>query len=444
MQEIIEKARQIRDVIRYIKFFKNAVAVIHLDDEIIDSPVLRNHLHDISLIHEAGLQVIIVPGARKRINEVLTQAGLSWKMQDGSRIVQSDAMPLIKMAAFDVSNTIMNNLAGENLTAVIGNWVKARSKGVINGVDYGSSGEIDKLQIDVIQQTLNDGFVPIFPCIGWSAVGKPYNISSRSLAQQIAVHLQADKLFYVLPDTEISSEEFNIPHNINVSPEGNIPAMNLEEVNDFIKNNPLSEKDSDRKNKIISLFTLAEDACKNGVSRIHILNSKIDGIIPCEIFSGIGSGTMIYKDDYGNFRQMTSEDIPGVLSLMQPYVKKGILLERTAQELSDQLKDFVVYKVDGGIHACAALHLYDDGQAEIAAVAVDEAYSNIGIGPKLINNLINRAKDLKLKSVFVMTTKTGDWFERIGFTEDTIDSIPEKRRKIWTPERNSKVLRISL
>src|SRR5574344_1232780 len=236
---IHEKAERIRDVIRYIRRFKNATVIIYLDDELIDSPLFSNHIRDICLIHEAGLQVIIVPGARKRINEVLTAANIQWKYEGNDRITNTEAMPLIKMAAFDVSNQVMTALAAEKKTAVIGNWVGARGKGVINGIDYGTSGEIDKLQDESIRTILDNGFIPIFPCIGWSAAGKPYNISSIQLAEQIAVHLQADKLFFMLPSAEISSNNFSIPNSIGLSPEGTVPAMNLDELDLFLKKNEL-------------------------------------------------------------------------------------------------------------------------------------------------------------------------------------------------------------
>lgn len=442
MQDITEKARQIRDVIRYIKFFKNAVAVIYIDDEIIDSPLLPNHIHDISLIHDSGLKVIIIPGARKRINEILTNANIAWSIKDGERITSAEAMPMIKMAAFDVSNSIMTSLAGENISSVIGNWVKARGKGILHGVDFGTAGEIDSVQIDTIKTILDNGHIPIFPCIGWSAVGKPYNISSITLAEQLAIHLQADKLFYILPKTKISEKDFTVSPSLNLTAEGNIPAMNIDEVTEFVNSN--ADKKSEKQQNMVQLFRVAKHACESGVSRIHILNGNLDGIIPSEIFSAIGSGTMIYKDDYGGFRAMSAEDIPSVLSLMSPYIEKGILLPRTSAKLLETLADYIIYEVDGGIHACAALHVYEDGQAEIAAVSVDKPYSNMGIGPKIISFLISKARANKIKSVFVLTTQTADWFEKLGFAPDTIASLPEKRRAIWTPDRNSKVLRKKL
>ena len=442
MREITEKANQIRDVINYIKVFKNALAVIHIDDEIIDSPLLPNHIHDISLIHEAGIKVIIVPGARRQINNALKEQKISWQIKNGFRITDTHAMPAIKTAAFDVANNIMNILSGEHLTAVIGNWVKARGKGIIDGTDFGSAGEIDKIKIDAIKQTLENGFVPIFPCIGWNDLGKPYNISSTELATQIAIHLKAEKLFFIFPDAQISKDEFSLPDGIAVSQEGNIPAMNIETLSKILELNSASEKNS-RKEKLLSIFTLAKDACENGVSRIHILDGNSEGILPCEIFSAIGSGTMIFNNGYGDLRPMRDDDIPSVLSLMNPFIKSGILLPRNLQTLKSQLYNYIVYNVDGGIHACAALKKYDDGQMEIYSVAVDEAYSNMGVGPKMINFLLEKAKSGGAKTVFILTTQTADWFEKLGFAADKIDSLPPERRKIWSEKRGSKVFRIS-
>ncbi len=441
MQEISrnQKAQNIRSVIRYINKFKNAVLVIYLDDEVINSPLFSSHIRDIAIIHQAGIKVILVPGSKKRIDQVLTDFNLSWNYKNNIRITSENAMPLIKMAAFDISNIIMTSLAEHHISATIGNWVKARAIGVIDGTDFSTAGEIEKLNTNAINSILDDGFIPIFPCIGWSSVGKPYNISSVSLAEQIAVSLNADKLFFVMMNAEINSKNFNIPQNIGLSDESEIPAMNLEELNTFLEQNSNSEN-----KKILSILKIASNACKNGVSRAHIINGSLDGAMPCEIFSDLGSGTMIYSSNYGKIRFMNQQDIPAVLSVMQPFIEKEILLPRNYENLLKNLSDYIVYEIDGGIRACGALHDYGDGQAEILGIAVDSSFSNLGIGPKIINFLIQQAKSKNIKTIFILTTKTSDWFESLGFTSDTIDSIPLKRKKLWNPERNSKVFRLSL
>ena len=437
---IIEKAERIRDVIRYIKRFKNASIVIHIDNEIIDSPLFVSHIRDIAMIHQAGLKVIIVPGARIKIDNILSQNKISWTYKNGIRITTPETISLIKNAAFDAANIVMTSLAGENLTAVIGNWVRARGKGVLSGIDYGTAGEIDKLNDEAINTVLESGFIPIFPCIGWSLNGKPYNISSAQLAAQIATHIQADKLFFLLPNAEISKEAFKIPSELGLSSDGNVPAMNIEELDSFMALNSETENSK----SILPMLELSKKAVLDGVTRVHILNGSVEGALPCEIFSDFGSGTMIYSSNYGKIRAMRREDISGVLSVMRPFIKKEILLPRTEKQLETEYNNYIVYELDGAIRACAALHIYDRKQAEIAAVAVDESCSHIGIGPKMIQYLIEKAKTINLESVFIMTTQTADWFEKQGFVPNDISTLPEERKKLWSPKRGSKLFRLNL
>ena len=449
-KSIQTKAENIRDVIRYIGRFHNAIVVIYIDDRIIDSPLFSSHIHDIGLIKAAGLKVLIVPGAHKRIDNTLTKNSIEWTSRNGIRITSPEAMELIKTAAFEAANNVMTSLAGERITAVIGNWVRARGKGVIDGIDYSTAGEIDKIDDESLNTVLEDGFIPIFPCIGWSLNGRPYNISSMQLASQLSVHLKADKLFFLVPDIELTGKYFILPENAGLSPEGHIPAMNIEELDEFIKLNSnrtgreLSAENEKIISNALSILKLSKEACTHGVSRAHILNGSIDGTLPCEIFSNLGSGTMIYSTNYGKIRAMRREDISQVLSLIRPFVLEGILLPRTENQLEASYNDYIIYEIDGAVRACCALHIYDRNQAEIAALAVEESYAHIGIGPKLIEYCISKAKTINVSSLFILTTQTADWFEKQGFIPDKIESIPEKRREKWSPERGSKVYRLKL
>ncbi|MBS7261241.1 MAG: amino-acid N-acetyltransferase [Treponema sp.] len=428
-----QKADNIRGVIRYLQKFKNATVVIYLDDKLFDSPLFSSHIKDIALLHASGLKVVIVPGAKKRIDEVLSSANISWAYKDNVRITDDEAIPLIKMAAFDVSNIVMTNLAANKINAVIGNWVTSRAIGVLDGQDFGTAGEISRLDIDAVHKILDDGFTPIFPCIGWNSNGHPYNISSLNLAQNIATSLKADKLFFVMDNKEINSDSYNIPEGFALSETGDVPAMTVEEVDQFLNANERS--------LVTRLLELAKDACEKGVTRAHILNGNLDGVLPCEIFSDLGSGTMIYTSDYGGIRQMTTGDVPRVLGLMRPFFENGKLLPRTESQLLEKVDDYIVYEFDGGISACAALHKYPDGQGEIAAVAVDENFKHMGIGEKMVKFLCQAAKARDVKSVFILTTQAGDWFQSLGFKADSVESLPPERRAKWTPERNSKVFR---
>ena len=64
--------------------------------------------------------------------------------------------------------------------AVIGNFTRARGIGVVNGVDFQNSGRVEKILKEPLQQILDQGMIPIFPCIGWNAAGKPYEKESHA------------------------------------------------------------------------------------------------------------------------------------------------------------------------------------------------------------------------------------------------------------------------
>ena len=209
--------------------------------------------------------------------------------------------------------------------------------------------------------------------------------------------------------------------------------------------NPIDGLKNDEKfETTVTLLKISSEACKKGVTRVHLVDGNLDGVLLTEIFSDFGSGTMIYTNNYGKIRPMQKSDIPSVLAVMRPFIENGKLLPRTQIDLAENLNDYIVYELDGGVHACSALHTYDDGQSEIAAVAVDESYNHMGIGPKLIEKLLSIAKEKKSKSVFIMTTQASDWFEKLGFVEDDIKSIPHERLSKWTVERNSKVFRLKM
>ena len=430
-----EHAEAIRQAFGYINRFKNETFVIKIDSGLISNSLFPVFVRDLVLLRQMGIRIIIVPGARTRIDNVLTTYGVECTTVNGVRVSSPEAIPFIKMAAFDVSNKIMTMLAENEAGAIIGNWVKARGIGVRDGVDFQNSGVVESLQTDVLNKVLDEGMIPIFPNIGWSAKGKPYNLSASDLAFTISVQMKAAKLFFVTETAGIRSAGFKIPEDAYVSEDGTISQMTLAQAGQFLDLNQEHGFDVGR-----GLISYAYRACKRGVRRVHIIDGTAEGMILQEIFSNRGFGTMIYANKHENIRPMTAADIPGVLSLMQPKVEAGALVARSANDLAERMDDYAVYDVDGSLHACGALHVFPDKQGELAAIVVDEAYASRKIGRKMISYLIEQATKMKLKSVFVLTTQTSDWFQQLGFVQATIDDLPEQKKEKYNKNRNSLVL----
>jgi amino-acid N-acetyltransferase len=430
-----EHVELIREAFFYAERFRGRTFVIQIDDSLIGSAVLKTLVKDLVMLYRTGIRMVLVTGARNRIDEVLSRYAVQSRKVAGVRISSPAAIPFIKMAAFDVSNELMTELSANDTNAVIGNWVRARSLGVRNGIDYQDAGAVERIKLGQLISVLDQGLIPVFPCIGWSATGKLYNVSSRELAAVLSIELAADKLFFLVPSQGINASEFVVPDGVTASPDGSISRMNLEQVQAFLEANADHSSWDE-----IEYVGLALRSARSGVDRVHIIDGRVDGVLLKEIFSNFGFGTMVYANQYESIRNMTTQDIPAVLRVMRPAMDRGYLVHRDEQDLTDQLGDFVVYETDGNLHGCGALHRYDDEQAEILALSVDQRYAHLGIGQKIVRYLIDRARDLGLRSVFVLTTQTSDWFETLGFRAADLGEIPRQKRAVYNRSRNSRIL----
>ena len=439
---IQEQVDLIREVFTYTHRFVGKTFVFHIDYKVIDTPLFAPLMKDLVLLHRAGIQVVLVPGARQRIDEVLTQYDIGWERIRGVRVARPEMMPFIKMAAFDVANTLLTTLSEHRTNAVLGNWVKARAIGVEGGTDFQHAGHVERVQLDLLRNVLDDGLVPIFPCIGWSSSGQPYNISSRELATSISMSLAADKLFFVTSSPGIDAARYELPEGVDKGRNGRISRMDVAQAKQFLDYNRPADGETDYTD--YELVEVAHKAAGQSVNRVHILDGTVEGALLMEIFSTLGVGTMVHANEYQSIRPMETEDIADVHRLMLPLTRQGVLLERSEEDLGRRYEDYVVHETDGTIHGCGALHRYHDGSGEIAGIAVDRAFEHLGIGQKLVSYLVDRARSLGLPRVFVLTTQTSDWFERIGFKKVPVDRLPEERRAGYDPERNSRVLMLDL
>jgi amino-acid N-acetyltransferase len=476
--EIIGQVDLIRQVFGYAHRFRGKTFVIHVDHAAMEDARITALVQDMVLLHQAGIRIVLVPGARQRIDEVLTRYGVAWARERGIRIASSEAIPFIKMAAFDVTNRFMTLLSARNTNAVVGNWVRARGIGVVDGVDFAHAGLVERVQLDLLRTTLRQDIIPIFPCIGWSATGKPYNISSRELAFRIAVSLEAEKLFFVSDRMGISAGDVQVPAGIEPLESGRISRLTLEEARVLLLHNGLSgemlETDAPRGSgpvgavqaasapataatpagpvvhpsgyhdglrENLEFLRLAYLAASAGVNRVHLVDGEQEGVILAEVFSDLGVGTMVHANVYQSIRPMRLEDVAKVHHLMVPLAEQGVLVMRSADEIAARYEDYVVHETDGRIHGCGALHEYANGEAEIAALAVDSRYEEFGIGRRIVLYLMEQARERRLPAVFVLTTRTSDWFESIGFVRVGVSALPAEKRQRYDVDRNSIILR---
>ena len=122
-------------------------------------------------------------------------------------------------------------------------------------------------------------------------------------------------------------------------------------------------------------------------------------------------------------------DVPQMLTLINGFASQGEMLPRSASELYENVRDFlVIADAQDAIAATASLHVLWEDLAEIRSVAVSEALHGQGIGAYLVEKCVEDAGQLGLQTVFVLTHKPG-FYEKLRFERADVLSFP---RKVWS------------
>jgi amino-acid N-acetyltransferase len=114
-------------------------------------------------------------------------------------------------------------------------------------------------------------------------------------------------------------------------------------------------------------------------------------------------------------RRARTSDVPAIKHLVDTYAGK-ILLEKNLVTLYEAVQEFWVAESDSGIVGCGALHVMWSDLGEVRTVAVAPEVKGRGIGHAIVERLLDVARDLALKRLFVLTFET-DFFGAHGFTE---------------------------
>ena len=122
-------------------------------------------------------------------------------------------------------------------------------------------------------------------------------------------------------------------------------------------------------------------------------------------------------------------DIPDMQALVVGEVKDGVILNRTEDEVANNIRSYVLAKDEGQIVGYTALHVHSKRLAEIRSLIVDEKYRGQKVGQRMVEFTLREAKELGVEEDVLVLTYLPLFFEKLGFTEINKELIPE--HKIW-------------
>lgn len=429
---------------QYVKWFRNSspyinahrgkTFVLMLEGEAIADDNFAHIVQDIALLNSLGVRLVIVHGARPQIDQALSVLHIKSQFHGDLRITDKAALNAVRAAigivksdiearlSFGLPNTPMH---GARIRVVSGNFVTAKPKGVIDGVDFQHTGEVRRIDRQAINQQLDQGNVVLLSSCGYSPSGQMFNLAAEDVATRAAISLEAEKLI-------LMGEGGGLPANDGEaeSDAGVISQITADELSRLIDH-------LEGEYKMHAEASLL--AVHAGINRVHMLSHKNDGALLQELFTHKGAGTLISADDYEQLRQANIEDVGGILKLLTPLEEQGILVRRSREMLETEIQRFKVIERDGMIIACAALYPYSSDLAELACVAVSGDYRSGERGDRLLKAISNQAKAENKTKLFVLTTRTAHWFIERGFEEADLSALPQERQLLYNFQRNSKI-----
>ena len=424
----------------YINAHRGKTFVLMLEGDAIADDNFAHIVQDVALLNSLGVRLVIVHGARPQIDQALNVLNIQSQFHGDLRITDQAALNAVRAAIGIVKSDIEARLSvglpntpmhGARIRVVSGNFVTAKPKGVIDGIDFQHTGEVRRIDRRAIGQQLDLGNIVLLSSCGYSPSGEMFNLAAEDVATQTAISLAAEKLI-------LMGENEGLPSSANGSKESG------SEVNDA---DIISQITTDELSQLITSLSgehkmhaqSSLTAIEAGINRAHLLSYKIDGALLQELFTHEGAGTLITAGDYEQLRQANIEDVGGILELLTPLEEQGILVRRSRELLETEINRFKVIESDGMIIACAALYPSSTGLAELACVAVNSEYRSGQRGDRLLNAISIQAKAENIDKIFVLTTRTAHWFMERGFSEADISALPKERQSLYNFQRNSKI-----
>ena len=285
----------LREALPYIQRFQGQTFVVKLSGKATeDRENLSSLAEELALLHQVGIRLCVIHGGGRQLSELASRMGIAQTIINGRRVTDDATLEMAKMIFAGKINTdilaALRNRGVEavGLSGVDGNIVHAerrppkevlnRETGTREHVDFGHVGDILEINARLLMVLLEQGYLPVISSLGADAEGTVFNINADTIAAEIAVQLQAEKLILLSDVDGIYLREGE--------PETKLSRLTKKEAEALIRDGKAT---GGMIPKLQSITALLE----RGVHSAHILNGNLRNALLSEVFTNEGTGTMI-------------------------------------------------------------------------------------------------------------------------------------------------------
>ena len=285
----------LREALPYIQRFKGKTFVVKFSGKVTeDQRRLISLAEELALLHQVGIRLCVVHGGGKQLTDLAEKLGVEQTIIEGRRVTDDETLEMAKMIFAGKINTDIlaalrhRGVEAVGLSGVDGNIVHAerrpprqvvdRTTGESAQVDFGHVGDILEIDVRLLTVLLDHGYLPVISSLGADAEGKVFNINADTIASEIAVQLQAEKLVLLSDVDGIYLRAGD--------PQTKLSRLTAAEAEKLVKSGGATGGMIPKLQSIIELLN-------RGVKSAHIINGNSRNTLLAEVFTDEGTGTMI-------------------------------------------------------------------------------------------------------------------------------------------------------
>jgi acetylglutamate kinase len=285
----------LREALPYIQRFKGKTFVVKLSGKATENAAnLASLAEELALLHQVGIRLCVVHGGGKQLTELASLMGVEQTIINGRRVTDDATLEMAKMVFAGKINTDIlaalrhRGVEAVGLSGVDGNIVHAerrppgevlnRATGERERIDFGHVGDVVEINARLLCVLLDQSYLPVVSSLGADNEGMVFNINADTIAAEIAVQLQAEKLILLSDVDGIYLRASD--------PETKLSRLTIDEAEALVRDGAATGGMIPKLQSITGLI-------RRGVRSAHIINGTARNALLAEVFTNEGTGTMI-------------------------------------------------------------------------------------------------------------------------------------------------------
>ena len=269
----------VQGIEKYIKKYLKEKIVIKCGGRVLLDPNLFNiFIDDIAILKKLGLTPLVVHGGGPRIKKKLDDLNIESKFIMGLRITDERVIKVVEEVMNEFNKEIVDALEkklcdAKSVTIKENIAIHVQQK----NIELGYVGFPTRIDTKVIENLINNNFIPVVTPMGLDAKNKPHNINADTAAGALATNLQSRRLLLMTDVEGVYDKNKKIIQEIK--------PVDAEKL----------IHDGTIKEGMIPKIRTCINAVDNGVKGVVIIDGRKPHSILFELFSDKGAGTLIRK-----------------------------------------------------------------------------------------------------------------------------------------------------